>query len=122
MTLFVDEIIAAKKLKQISLTKAFNNVGSNGTKKRIEFLTLLHKSKLFKAVRRYELYDDFQIGERTIDTCFEMHDGDEVVKGLLLNANDDVVLMKSLVSDYGQPLLDEWKAKLLPEAQQSLLN
>ncbi len=50
-----------------------------------------------------------------------MHDGDEVVKGLLLNANDDVVLMKSLVSDYGQPLLDEWKAKLLPEAQQSLL-
>lgn len=107
------EITAAKQLQKIASSKSFKGTGKRGVNKRIEFLDLLNKSMLFEKVLRYELFDEFNIGERTIDTCFEMGDSVEVIAGIITKANCDPELLKAMKANHGEALIEDWQSRIL---------
>lgn len=114
LRLFTTEIQAANKLRCIKNTKAWGQTNEAGLAKRIEFLITLFQSNLCKYVRSYELFDDYNIGDRDFDTCFEMHDGTQVINGVIDAARKDPALKKSIIRDMGQATYDEWNA-MTPE-------
>jgi hypothetical protein len=113
MKLYETEITAVKQLQKIASTKSFRGTGKRGVNKRIEFLELLNKSMLLEKVRRYDLFDEYKIGERTIDTCFEMGDSDEVIAGIITKANNDPELLKAMIANHGEALIEDWQSRQL---------
>jgi len=101
-------IEALKKLKAISNTKAFNNVGKAGTKKRIEFLTLVIEARLYSDIIDYTYYDSYGLGERTLDTCFEMYDSDQVVAALIEKASGNDYFKALLINAVGNDTYCNW--------------
>ena len=97
-----------KKLKSISTTKAFNDTGLSGTKKRIEFLTLVVEAGLFSDMVNYVHFDSYGLGERTLDTCFEMYDSANVVASILTKSNLEPLFKTQLIRAIGQTTFDEW--------------
>lgn len=112
-----------KKLRTIAQSKSFNNTTTLGTKKRIQFLILLHKYRLFVPIKNNELFDQYSLSERTIDTCFEMYDGDDVLYGLLEYAKNDSELIANLQQHYSKETIQTWqnKFKNIPQETQLIL-
>ena len=110
LRLFLKEIEAAKKLRNIKNSKAWGETNAAGLAKRIEFLVTLFQSNLCQYVRSYELFDDYGIGERDFDTCFEMHDGAQVVNAVIDAARKDPALKKAIIRDMGKATFDSWDA------------
>jgi hypothetical protein len=116
LRLFTNEIQAANKLRCIKNSKSWGDCNASGLEKRIEFLVTVFRNNLCSYVRRYDLFDEFGIGERDFDTCFEMHDGDEVIKGLILVAREESAVKNSIIRDMGQDTFDTWDA-MTPKTQ-----
>jgi|TARA_B110000196_G_C21152144_1_gene670474 hypothetical protein len=116
LRLFTNEIQAANKLRCIKSSKSWGDCNKAGLEKRIEFLATLFRNNLCSYVRNYDLFDEFGVGERDFDTCFEMHDGDEVIKGLMLIARDESAVKNSIIRDMGQDTFDRWNA-MTPKTQ-----
>ncbi|MGR5558325.1 hypothetical protein ACQKQC_18805 [Vibrio fortis] len=80
-----------------------------GTNHRIDFMVILLKSGLYKELMRYELFDEHSIGERDVDTCFEMGDGREVIHGILEACKGDLWLRVSMKRELEEQQLENWK-------------
>ncbi len=97
-----------KRLKAIAQTKAFNNIGIAGTKKRIEFVTHVVEGKLWRDMVAYVYYDSHGVGERTLDTCFEMFDSEHVVAALIEKANKCEGFKNLLIEAIGKESFNSW--------------
>lgn len=78
-------------------------------KLRVAFATLVYESALYNRLTRYELFDDHGIGQRCLDSCFEMGDGDEVVHAIMSNAKKNFWLKVQLVNFSGE-VMPHWEA------------
>ena len=92
-----------KKLKsQICLTS------KKGGKARVEFVKIVFLHNLKDPIVRYELFDEYGLGERDFDTCFEMYDGDQVVHGLIKASLSDATLASKLKQDLNEESYNYW--------------
>jgi hypothetical protein len=108
LRLFINEIQAANKLRCIKNSKEWGECNALGLEKRIEFLVTLFRNNLCNYVRSYELFDEYGIGERDFDTCFEMHDGDDVIRGVIAIAREESAIKNAIIRDMGQETFDNW--------------
>lgn len=92
-------------IKQLQELKP--QLDSASPKPRIEFAILVFKFDLYREFISYEIYDEFGLGERDFDTCFEMNDGDVVVHGVMVEAlqHDG---MRRIISALGAAIWDAW--------------
>lgn len=74
---------------------------------RIEFATTVFKFDLYDEIRSYDLYDDFGLSDRDLDTCFEMNDGDIVVHGIMKTAIANPI-MEGCIRATGSSVWDSW--------------
>jgi hypothetical protein len=99
----VESINRLKKLKS-----TIGVSGEKGLKARIEFVKTVFAFRLKDTIIRYELFDEHRISERDFDTCFEMHDGDLVVHGVMAAAERDLWLHIELKSSLGLECIQYW--------------
>ena len=98
-----DAIKALRKLK-----RRIGMAGSIGFKARVEFLKIVFLNHLKLKLTSYALFDEHNIGERDYDTCFEMHDGDEVIHQIISDAKENERLFQTLSSQIGDAAWNEW--------------
>ncbi|MCI2286080.1 hypothetical protein L3081_24980 [Colwellia sp. MSW7] len=89
-----------KQLK--TLKKNIGKQGQSGLEARIAFFCVAIVSGLKEALNSYELFDKHNLGERDLCTCFEMHDGDEVVHGIISQAKKNPLLDRMIKREYGE--------------------
>lgn len=116
LRLFTNEIQAANKLRCIKNSKEWGECNALGLGKRIEFLVTLFRNNLCTYVRSYKLFDEYGIGERDFDTCFEMHDADDVIRGVIVAAREESTIKNAIVRDMGQETFDNWES-MTPKIQ-----
>lgn len=98
-----DAISVLKKLK-----RPIGNTGRHGLKARITFIVNTYFHMLTDSLIHYELYDVHKIGERDLDTCFEMHDGDDVIHGVIQASLSNKALEDALKLQLGKHF-KHWK-------------
>lgn len=84
----LEAITKLKKLKP--------RLGDKKPTHRIEFARTAYKEGLIGDLRSYELFDDFGIGERDLDSCFEMNDSNVVVHALMKEAQSEPELESNI--------------------------
>lgn len=86
---------------------------SQGQKARVEFMRLTLKHDLVDEIRHHHLWDRgyHGLGERQLDTCFEMGDADEVGVALLKVAREEGFSHK-LPALFSASSLEHWAQKL----------
>ncbi len=97
---------AIAKLKRLQSKIALAD--SKGLKSRIDFLATVFTHQLKTELNSYQLYDEHNIGERDYDTCFDMHDGDLVVHGLIVLAKKNYWLKANLKKEIGITCYTQW--------------
>lgn len=80
----------------------------NSREARIDFLATVFAGGLQQQLISYDLFDEFTIGERDYDTCFEMRDGEEVITGLIKKCHGDYWLRVMLKKQIGEDGFLEW--------------
>jgi hypothetical protein len=98
---------AISKLKR--LNKLIGKQGEKGLEARIEFFCVAIGSGLKDALVSYDLFEQHNIGERNLSTCFEMYDGNRVVHGIISNARSDSNLEQMIKKEYGNSFFKEWE-------------
>lgn len=99
---------AIKQLK--SLKKSIGKQGKSGLKARITFFCVAVGAGLKEALVSYDLFDQHNLGERDLCTCFEMQDGSEVVHGIISKTQNDPTLERMIKKEYGQEFFKGWVA------------
>lgn len=86
-------------------------------KSRVEFVVLAYRHRLASEISTYQLWDyGFDgLGERALDSCFEMNDGQEVVMALLDAARKDNFL-DAIREQVGGSCFEKWSAYSGPQA------
>ncbi|MCY9874786.1 hypothetical protein [Vibrio barjaei] len=102
----IDKAILTK-LKKLKSKIRRNDKPS--TTHRVQFMVLLFENEIHNKVLRYELFDEHNIGERDVDTCFEMGDGREVLSGLVDKASNDFEFEMKVRTQIGSTLFENWK-------------
>lgn len=97
---------AITKLKRLKAQIALTD--SKGLKSRIDFIATVFTHQLKTELNSYQLFDEHNIGERDYDTCFEMHDGDLVVHGLIRLAKKNYWLKASIKKSLGVTCYTQW--------------
>lgn len=82
--------------------------GKAGLKARITFFCVAIGSGLKDALVNYDLFDQHNIGERDLCTCFEMHDGDAVVHGIISETKKNPNLERMIKKEYGKDFFKSW--------------
>lgn len=97
---------AISQLKR--LKKPIGQSGKKGLKARIDFFCIAIGSGLKQALINYDLFDQHNIAERDLYTCFEMHDGNLVVHGIISKALTDNQLKQMIKKEYGCSFFKGW--------------
>lgn len=103
--------VANTKVIQRLQVLANGLVGSNsaaGFKGRVEFMSLAIKHDLVDDIASYSLWDAGYegLGERSVDTCFEMGDSEEVIAELIKKARAEGFI--SAVSGFAGSCFERW--------------
>ena len=77
----IDTLESIRRLKKLK-----PRLGGANPQARIEFASLVFQNDLYRDIVSYEMYDEFNLGGRDLDCCFEMWDGEIVVHGVMVNA------------------------------------
>ncbi|APD92062.1 hypothetical protein BM525_19460 (plasmid) [Alteromonas mediterranea] len=99
---------AISKLKR--LKSKIGLADDKGRKHRIDFIATVLIHQLKDELNSYQLFDEHGIGERDFDTCFEMHDGDLVVHGLVALAKKNYWLKANMKKAFGPACFNDWVA------------
>ncbi|GAA5138439.1 hypothetical protein [Thalassotalea piscium] len=97
---------AISQLKR--LKKPMGKQGEAGLKARIEFFCVAIGSGLKESLVNYDLFDQHNLGERDLCTCFEMHDGDDVVHGIISETKKNPTLERMIKKEYGNDFFKSW--------------
>lgn len=90
---------------------SFNNTGMRGTRLRAEFYILAVEQDLIEPIRHYQFFDNHTISDRTLDTCFEMYDGDLVANRIVEHGATRPDFMVKLVRDIGLVCVQQWQLR-----------
>ena len=97
---------AILKLKR--LKPKIGLAGEKGLKHRIDFIATVLIHQLKDELTSYQLFDEHGIGERDFDTCFEMHDGELVIHGLVGLAKKNYWLKANMKKAFGTVCFKDW--------------
>lgn len=83
----------------------------SGKAARVEFVATVYLYGLVDSLRNYDYFETHNLGERDLDTCFEMGDGAEVIHGVIAKAKAEPALMSCLIDTIGSEQLKVWIQK-----------
>lgn len=81
-----------------------------GLDARVEFVSIAYHNGVVTDLCRYVYWDEFAVGERDFDTCFEMGDAKEVIHGVIERALSNSALLDMLKQQIGSDDLARWMA------------
>ena len=102
---------ALKRLVAIMQSKSFNNTGKRGAALRAEFIILSVEQELIELIRGFSFFDEFGLCDRTIDTCFEMNDGNAVIFKVIEHTESVDGFEQKLSHYFGGATIAEWQLR-----------
>lgn len=91
-------------------------------KGRTDWLELYYLSGAWEDFRNNgdDVYELYCMTERTVDTCGEMNDGEDVIADLLRRADFNPKLLVAIIAAHGESCLTYWREYATRAAQPSL--